>query len=193
MSKDVVLCEDCENEEGSRSSTEGAGKLIPTGAIWVVLCFLLGGAWVFADELAGPLVINYTSGTYQYHLAVQGDCAWIGTEGGLVLTKGDTGQRLKFTPADWRGAPGAGSVVIDASGSIWACPSDSYGHFDPGLFQFDGLEWEWKDQPLEGAMYGGLVKTQLASDDLGNVWVPLCDRMIRFHLLLLLGGPSSVA
>jgi len=140
MSKDVVLCEDCENEEGSRSSTEGAGKLIPTGAIWVVLCFLLGGAWVFADELAGPLVINYTSGTYQYHLAVQGDCAWIGTEGGLVLTKGDTGQRLKFTPADWRGAPGAGSVVIDASGSIWACPSDSYGWPLPVRWPRMGME-----------------------------------------------------
>jgi len=181
MRKNVVLSQDWGDKEQSRHSTGRAAQLNLVGAISTILCFLLGSSSVFGDQVADPLVVDYTSGTYQYRLAVQGDRAWIGTEGGLVLTKGDTGQRLKFTPADWRGAPGAGSVVIDASGSIWACPSDEHGHFDPGLFQFDGLEWEWKDQPLEGAMYGGLVQTQLASDDLGNVWVPLSGRMIRFH------------
>ncbi|HUT02440.1 MAG TPA: two-component regulator propeller domain-containing protein, partial [bacterium] len=148
----------------------------------LAVCFLLGSASAFADQVRAPLVINYTSGTDQYRLAVQGDCAWIGTEGGLVLTKGDTGQRLKFTPADWRGAPGARSVVIDTSGSMWACPSGSYGRFDPGLFQFDGLEWEWKERALQGAMYGGLVVAHIASDDTGNAWVLLRGgRMIRFR------------
>jgi len=181
MWENSVLCEDCGSKEESRPWTGRAGKLNLVGTIWVVVCFLLGSGSVFAVEFAGPLVINYTSGTYQNRLAVQGDCVWIATEGGLVLIKGNTGQRLKFTPADWRGAPGAGSVVVDISGGVWGCPSHQHGYFDPGLFQFDGLAWEWNERPLEGAMYRGLVAAHLASDELGNVWVPLYDRMIRFH------------
>jgi len=145
----------------------------------LLACFLMVGNCLYTQTSAEPLLINYTSGNRLNCLALGDGHVWLGAQGGLVRFNPQTGQRVTFTPADWRGTCSVAEVVIDSRGVLWASHEDLIGNHEPGVVEFDGVEWHWHEVlPEPGApakkIYG------LAADELGCVWFLYGGYVVRF-------------
>ncbi|HUT03557.1 MAG TPA: two-component regulator propeller domain-containing protein, partial [bacterium] len=144
-----------------------------TVKVGLMLCAcLLVGYSLWTQVSAEPVVINYTSGNLMNCLALHNGLVWIGTTGGLVRFNPETGERLKFTPADSRGSCAIAHIAIDSRGVLWASHEDLYGNSTVGLLEFDGIQWQ--------SGYSAMNVYNIAADELGYVWFLYGADMMRF-------------
>ncbi len=145
-----------------------------------ILCLflLLSPIWLCRSIGAEPLFINYTSGNRLNCLALGDGHVWLGAQGGLVRFNPQNQQRVKFTPADWRGTCCVAEVVIDSRGVLWASHEDLIGNHEPGVVEFDGVQWQWHEALPEPGVPAKIYG--LAADELGYVWFLYGGYVVRF-------------
>jgi len=138
--------------------------------ITLLACFLVLSSCICSQTSGDPLLINYTCGNRLNCLALGDREVWLGAQGGLVRFNPQTRQRVKFTPADWRGTCCIAEIVIDSRGVLWASHRDIVAsNREAGVVEFDGVQWRWHGTLAEPG-YPAREIFGLAADELGYVW-----------------------